>query len=88
VDLQVGISVSKEHTTSIFSPEDGDSMFLEKVVSACKSTLRHNPVVQHQQTLISLNISIVLCDCFVDVCLESESLYFTFAVLRVCVQYV
>jgi hypothetical protein len=50
----------KTHTQSVkshLSPEDGDSMFFsETLLSACKSTRRHNPEQQQRQTSQTLYI--------------------------------
>jgi hypothetical protein len=41
-------SVSEEHTTSFFSPEDRGSMFLRNVVCTYKTTRCHNPENEHR----------------------------------------
>jgi hypothetical protein len=48
-EFVIDTNVSEEHVASISNPEDGGSMFLQKLVSTYKSTRRHNPEEQHPQ---------------------------------------
>jgi hypothetical protein len=65
VDSSIDANVSEKHTVSIFSPEDGDSMFSETLASTGESTWPQNPDENHHQVFSRLHfdIAIVLRKC-------------------------
>jgi hypothetical protein len=58
MDSCVNTNNLEKHTVCIFTPEDGDSMFLEILVSIYESTQHHNPEDQQDFVLFGGQFSV------------------------------